>query len=182
MNARKLFSNILVALPLLAGATFLTARWIDSQSRVTQSVGIDLRPGMSVPSIPLRAADGVTAPLPSLLTHPVNLVIIVDPDCPHCHTKLEAIEAIGAESPEPLSIGIRVISVGDEVGTSALRERYVTTAIYQDLDRVLVEEYGLTAVPVLAVVDRRGAVQSVDVGWTGEGRLRELMGRRVSGT
>lgn len=89
--------------------------------------------------------------------------------CPICRAQQGSIDDLGRDWP--------VLTVAMQSGDGAavsrvLRERGLNWAAAVDADGRIAAQYGLHGVPALAIIDARGALRSMAVGYTTEAGMR----------
>ncbi|HEX7052293.1 MAG TPA: hypothetical protein VF188_18955 [Longimicrobiales bacterium] len=173
-SKRHLISNAVVAAPLVVACFVLVYRgWAGAQ---TAAAAVAIEVGSQFPAIVLEGPDGRTVEGPAAVGENAA-VLVVHPGCGHCHTMLESLLALRHGTEAIGGARVVAISVGDSAQTSRLRGRYPAVEMYRDRGAELVRRFGLTAVPILILVDQRGIVRDVASGWQGDERLREHLAR-----
>jgi AhpC/TSA family len=169
-------ANLIVAVPPVLVLIFLLVTWAfsDPVSRAAREA-IGIRPGDPVPELVLRDGAGEAVPL-AWLVGGGGVVVIVDSQCPHCHTELESLHRIASQQPSGAAPPqLVVVSSGDTAGAAQLRARYGALPIYADMERALDRKYGLRAIPVLLVVGSASTVREVRAGVQSEAQIRALL-------
>lgn len=175
-RSTAVFTHVLVALPLLLGAGALA--WVNLRPAPTESpsqAAFLVRPGDAPPEVKLLDAAGAEVALASVLTPGApTLLMVLSPDCEHCHTQLRMLAEM--RTAEPASVPrVVLVSVGDEQQSADFRRRYAAWEVYEDANLGFQRRYDLRAVPALVLVDAAGVVRGARVGLQTRERLQALL-------
>lgn len=171
----RIFTNVVVAIPLVVALGFLL--WLQvapGQVReLAGSASVSLQAGEAVPELELEDQRGGTVSLRELVGRQGAAILLVDPDCKHCHTEMVALTRL-ARAQGGGGLPLVIVSVGAPERVSELRASFPSLPFYHDVDDTLLVQYGLRAVPVLLVADGTGRLRQVRGGIQGEAYLGEV--------
>jgi peroxiredoxin len=169
LSLKRTFESVIIALPLLVAAGYVGYARALAPKPMEQHL---LVPGKPLPE--MRTTDGSGAGT-TTLTEEVGsngaIILVVHPDCPHCHTELEALENVSTVLPST----VVVVSVGDSAQTEAFREQYPYRRVLLDVDRVLHTQYGVSTVPLALAVSDRSVIAAARLGVGGIERVVEAL-------
>lgn len=170
--SRSSASHAVVALPLISALVFIAYQRTAGASEAAKGPptgSLLIQEGMPVPEIPVRDGHGKVTSLGAVLGRRPAMVLVIHPECGHCHGEVHA--AIALQQVDPGKAEWMILSVGDPEITRAFAERYPEIMTYHDAEGQLQERFGLSTVPVTLSVDRSGKVHQVRRGAKG-GELR----------
>jgi peroxiredoxin len=178
-RAVRLFNGALVAAPLLAAGAFLFHLGVTAPREARELVSsFRVSTGQPVPSVRLADTLGATTTLAQAVLGQPALVVVMDPECEHCHTEIGTIQRLLARNPGRPAPRVLLVSVGESQRLAQAARRYPGLPLYDDEAGTIRGRLGLRVVPATFVVDAAGRVGDVRVGLQSEeylaGVLRSL--------
>lgn len=167
------FNNLIIALPLVIGALVSAYIFWDSQrfdDRIRDTFRV--KEGQALPALPVKDRAGAFSTLTEVAAGKRTVVVLMDSECPHCHTELASIQQLRKEG---VRTPLAVVSVGDTAVFGGLAERYADLPMYSDVNGEIRGKYRLLAVPATLVVDAAGKVSELHVGLRNPAQLRALL-------
>ena len=133
-----------------------------------------VKQGKPLPDLAVEDAAGKGSSLRDLEAGRRRVVLLMEAECPHCHTELALLRQLRAEPGTTLG-PVVVLAVGDPVLFPRLAQNYADLPMYLDANREIRRKYRLEAVPAMLVVDPAGSVTEVRVGLQPKDALRDLL-------
>lgn len=167
--------NGLAALPIVAALGF--AWWVQSPNPPAEAALVSrfrIGPGDVLPDLALVDTAGVPVSLHQILGHTPRLILVVDPDCGHCHGELRALMETVVAAPG-VAAQVVLVAVGDTERAVRLAREHPRLVFHAEPGRKLRERYGLPGVPLLITLDSRGRVERVLLGAQGRDVLQHLL-------
>jgi hypothetical protein len=171
-DTARLFTQIMVAIPLLAGAgviLWLTLFARPASERMAER--FKLKPGGRVPYVQLQDRAGTSTSLSRLASGAPALVVLTDVDCAYCDNELNVLKGMEAQG----APRVVAVSVSQPGGFATLAARHPALAVYDDVNGAFRGKLGLEAVPVTLAVGADGTVRDVKFGLQNGSQLEALM-------
>ena len=121
--------------------------------------------GRKAPDFELPTADGTSFRLSAQLGHPVVLYFYADDDTEGCTIENQEFSAL---LPEFEALGVTVVGITTDSKSDAAEFAARTNmgyAVVADATGRTTEDYSVTALPTVYVVDKKGVVRDVSIGF-----------------
>lgn len=175
--AVRWITRLSIAAPLVAAAAFLYWLGVVAPARSREIMeAFRVREGQSIPAIALQDTAGGRATLAQTVAGHRALVVVMDPECTHCHTQLQSIQTLLARAPAATRPRVVVVSVGRADLLPEAARKYPGLPVYDDSRGALRGRLGLQVVPASFTVDAGGRVGDVRVGLQSDSYLGALLG------
>jgi cytochrome oxidase Cu insertion factor (SCO1/SenC/PrrC family) len=173
-------TRIAIATPMLAAAAFLYWLGVAAPARSREIMeAFRVRDGAAVPAVVLRDTLGAAGSLAQKVAGERALVVVMDPECGHCHTQLQSIQALLARTPAAHRPRVVAVSVGRSDLLKEAARKYPGLPLYDDERGIIRGRLGLQVVPASFTVDAAGRVGDVRVGVQPEPYMVSLLGTMV---
>jgi peroxiredoxin len=171
-----MFNAAIVAVPLVAAGAFLFYLGV-IQPREARAIvnAFQVRTGQPVPALILVDTLGERLSLAKAVLGQPTLVVVMDPECAHCHTELQAIRTILDRTPPARRPRVVGVSVGRSDLLQDAARRYPGIPLYDDVGGAVQTRLGLRMVPAHFSVAADGRVSEVRVGLQSEPYLAGVM-------
>jgi cytochrome oxidase Cu insertion factor (SCO1/SenC/PrrC family) len=170
-------TRLSIAAPMVAAAAFLYWLGVIAPARSREIMeAFRVRDGQAVPAVSLQDTTGARATLAQAVAGGRALVVVMDPECAHCHTQLQSIQALLARTPAATRPRVVAVSVGRADLLPQAARKYPGLPVYDDARGTIRGRLGLQVVPASFTVDGAGRVGDVRVGVQSDAYLGALIG------
>jgi hypothetical protein len=173
-------TRLAVATPMLAAAAFIYWMAVVAPARSREIMkAFQVRDGGILPLLALQDTTGARSSLAEVVMGQRALVVVMDPECAHCHTEIEAIRGLLARTPAERRPRVVAVSVGRSDLLKQAARKYPGLPVYDDARGSIRGRLGLQVVPATFTVTTDGRVDDVRVGVQSDAYLGSLLSTLV---